>query len=134
MSPALASLRRAVEYGLENGKRNVIADLAPLKELFDSHAVLLALAERLATADDRGWGDACEMTEEAARLTAKPNRPTAYPSRSTHPDRGGTVAVTCPKCNTPVTQPADPVDHADDRVCPVCNGQLPYLPARAGGT
>lgn len=34
MSPALQSLKRAIQYGLDNGKKNVIADLVPLAELF----------------------------------------------------------------------------------------------------
>lgn len=36
MSPAAESLRRAVEYGISEGKKNVIvADLQVLRELFD---------------------------------------------------------------------------------------------------
>jgi hypothetical protein len=48
--------------------------------------------------------------------------------RCTHPDRGGTAPVVCPKCNTPIAVPADPVDHYTDRTCPVCNADLPYIP------
>lgn len=54
------------------------------------------------------------------------DEPTA---RCTHPDRGAAVAVECPACHSPIRLPADPVDAAADRHCPVCNGQLPYLPA-----
>lgn len=49
--------------------------------------------------------------------------------RCTHPDRGNTVNVRCPTCRTLITIPADSPDHYTDRLCPVCDAKLPYLPA-----
>lgn len=84
---------------------------------------LAALARDLQASGDPYWAD---------RAAAALAPPADQPAGCTHPDRGATVPVTCPKCHTAVTLPADPVDHATDRFCPVCNAQLPYLPAAAG--
>lgn len=128
MSPTVTSLRGAVLFGIENGKRNVIADLAPLKELFDSHAQLVAACESMLGAID---GSFAQVMAAAGLMRVAVAKATMTDARCTHPDRGATVAVTCPKCNTRIALPADPVDHATDRFCPVCNAQVPYLPAMA---
>lgn len=47
MNTELQSLQRALEYGLQNGKRNMIVDLSALKELFDVHAKMDALERKV---------------------------------------------------------------------------------------
>lgn len=50
MSPELVSLRRAVEYGVQHDKKNVIAHLDPLVEAFTLIDALVAAIAALLTA------------------------------------------------------------------------------------
>lgn len=77
--PVVESLKRAVLFGLENGKRNVIADLVPLKALFDSHDELLAACAAMlrCTGGSSDWNgethDVLVLIEAAvAKATATP--------------------------------------------------------------
>lgn len=51
-----------------------------------------------------------------------------------HKDCGATVDVKCPRCGAVATIPIDRPDTVTDRACPVCNAELPYLPAETRST
>lgn len=49
-------------------------------------------------------------------------------------ERQARVEVVCPKCQTVISIPCDRVDSYNDRHCPNCNCDLPFLPAIGGTT
>lgn len=61
-------------------------------------------------------------------MNDQPKPPADEPAPCAHPDRGAEVRVTCPHCHSPVRLPADRPDAVTDRTCPVCRGQLPWIP------
>lgn len=71
-----------------------------------------------------------EDHELPALLAMTPPEDSPEPDETpcTHPDRGATVGVTCPKCKTAITLPADRPEWVTDRHCPVCNAEVPFLP------